>query len=81
MSQSVAPGYRCTSVIFQEPLMRTTHALAAIAAAPHQLVGLAVGPGYLGELDNASIDIGNTLGNKSQPFNGAFADVYTSRSG
>ncbi|HEX5311416.1 FxDxF family PEP-CTERM protein [Aquabacterium sp.] len=57
--------------------MRTSHALAALAAALVSSSALAMGPGYLGELDNASIDIGNTLGSKTQPFNGAFADVYT----
>ena len=38
---------------------------------------IAAGPGYLGELDNSSIDIGHTLGTKSTPFNGAFSDVFS----
>lgn len=38
---------------------------------------MAAGPGYLGELDNSSIDLGSTHGTKAAPFTGAFADVYT----
>ncbi|MDE2594075.1 MAG: FxDxF family PEP-CTERM protein [Burkholderiales bacterium] len=56
--------------------MKLNIALAA-STAVLATASFAAGPGYLGELDNTSIDIGNTHGSRSTPFNGAFTDVYT----
>lgn len=49
----------------------------ASAASLMSAAAIAAGPGYLGELDNSSIDIGHTLGSNATPFNGAFDDVYS----
>ncbi|HET6787098.1 MAG TPA: hypothetical protein VFH49_04000, partial [Aquabacterium sp.] len=56
--------------------MKLNFALA-VSTAMLATASFAAGPGYLGELDNTSIDIGNTHGSKATPFNGAFTDVYT----
>lgn len=56
--------------------MKLRTALAS-AASLMSAAAIAAGPGYLGELDNSSIDIGHTLGTKSTPFNGAFSDVFS----
>ena len=49
----------------------------ASAASLMSAAAIAASPSYLGELDNSSIDIGNTLGSKATPFNGAFDDVFS----
>ena len=56
--------------------MKLRTALAS-AASLMSAAAIAAGPGYLGTLDNSSVDIGNTLGSKSSPFNGVFNDVYS----
>ena len=56
--------------------MKLNFALAA-STALLATASFAAAPGYLGELDNTSIDIGNTHGSKTTPFNGAFTDLYT----
>lgn len=56
--------------------MKLNIALAA-STAVLAAASFAAGPGYLGELDNTSIDIGNTLGSTTTPFNGAFTDAFT----
>jgi hypothetical protein len=59
-----------------DTVMKLRTALAS-AASLMSAAAIAAGPGYLGELDNSSIDIGHTLGSKSTPFNGAFNDVFS----
>lgn len=51
--------------------------VAAVVATTAYSAALASGPGYLGTLDNTSVDIGATHGSVSTPFNGAFTDTYT----
>lgn len=57
--------------------MKWKNWLAAAVATTAYTAALASGPGYLGAMDNTSIDIGATHGSIGAPFNGAFADTYT----